>query len=167
MQPTQPSDPYAGTRGTGETAPPRRRYAVDAARLWAGGVAAAVVAAGVAIVGLLIARGVCNTPVLIPDKDGALVNANSIRYALGAAAAALVATGLMHLLLLYAPSPRTFFVWIVGLATAAVTIAPFGWGASIESKIAVAAINLAIGIAVMTTILSVSRSTTTATTATP
>jgi hypothetical protein len=159
----QPSDRYTGSPAAPATsgAPSRTRYHVDAARLWAGGVAAAIVAGGVAIVGLLIARGVCNTPVLIPNRDGALVNANSFKYALAAAIAALVATALMHFLLLYAPSPRTFFTWIVGLGTAAVTVAPFGWNASTASKIAVAAINLAIGIAVMTTILSVSRSTTT------
>jgi hypothetical protein len=155
----QPSDRYPGTPAT-SGAPTRAHVSVDAARLWAGGVAAAIVAAGVAVVGLLIARGVCNTPVLIPDRDGALVNANSVKYALAAAFAALVATGLMHLLLLYAPSPRTFFTWIVGLGTAAVTVAPFGWDATTESKLAVAAINLAIGIAVMTTLLNVSRSTT-------
>jgi hypothetical protein len=155
----QPSDRYSGTPAV-SGAPTHARVSVDAARLWAGGVAAAIVAAGVAVVGLLVARGVCNTPVLIPDRDGALVNANSFKYALAAAIAALGATGLMHLLLLYAPSPRTFFTWIVGLGTAAVTVAPFGWDASIESKLAVAAINLAIGIALMTTILSVSRTTT-------
>jgi hypothetical protein len=157
----QPSDPYSASRPAGDAASTRRAYSVDAARLWAGGVAAAIVAAGVAVVGLLIARGVCNTPVLIPDRDGALVNVNSVRYAIAAAVAALIATALMHLLLIYAPSPHTFFMWIVGLATAAVTVAPFGWDASIEAKIAVAAINFAIGIAIMTTILSVSRSTTT------
>src|SRR5262245_40448824 len=97
----QPSDPYSAPATDASS---RRTYSVDAARLWAGGAAAAVVAAGVAVVGLLIARGVCNTPVLIPDRDGALVNANSARYAIAAAVAALLATALMHLLLLYAPS---------------------------------------------------------------
>jgi Family of unknown function (DUF6069) len=155
----QPPDGYrtsqAGSPGVG-----RQRVAVDAPRLWAGGAAAAIVAGGVAVVGLMIARGVFNTTVLIPDRDGALVNANTVKYALGAGLAALLATGLMHLLLLYAPSPRTFFTWIVGLATAVCVLAPFGWSASRESKVAVAAINFAIGIAVMTTVLSVSRSTT-------
>jgi Family of unknown function (DUF6069) len=155
----QPSASYRSTDSAGARGPqtPDR---VDAARLWAGGVAAALVAAGVAVVGLLIARGIFDTTVLIPDADGGLVNANTWRYALAAAVAALVATALMHLLLLYAPSPRTFFAWIVGLATAAAVVAPFTSDAHRESKIAVAAINLAIGIAVLSTLLSVSRSTT-------
>jgi hypothetical protein len=121
-------------------------------------VAAALVSAGVAVVGLLIARGVFDTPVLIRDSNGALVNANTWRYALAAAVSALAATGLMHLLLLYAPNPRMFFVWIVGLGTAAAAVAPFTTSASTASQLAVGAINLAIGAAVMTTILGVSRS---------
>jgi Family of unknown function (DUF6069) len=155
----QPADPYRPNQPMRPSNTRKDGVTVDAARLWAGGVAAAVVAAGVAVVGLLIARGIFDTTVLIPDSDGALVNANTWRYALGAAIGALLATALMHLLLMYAPSPRTFFVWIIGLAIAAAVVAPFASDANVESKIAVAAINLAIGIAVMTTILSVARST--------
>ena len=36
--------------------------------------------------------------------------------AMGAALAALVATGLLHVLILATPQPGTFFVWIVTLA---------------------------------------------------
>jgi hypothetical protein len=124
-------------------------------------VAAALVAAAVAVVGLLIARGVFHTHVLIPKANDALVNSNTLRFALMAAAAALLATGLMHLLLLYAPSPRTFFGWIVGLATIAAAVVPFTTDADIEVKIATACINLAIGIAILSTVLSVARSSTT------
>jgi hypothetical protein len=66
--------------------------------------------------------------VLVPKSSAALVNSNTWRYALLAAAGALIATGLMHLLLLSAPSPRTFFGWIVGLATLAAAVAPFTTG---------------------------------------
>jgi Family of unknown function (DUF6069) len=142
------------------TSVPGARTTVDPVRLWAGGAAAALVAAGVAVVGLLIARGVFNTRILIPNSDAALVNNNSWRYALLAAGAALVATGLMHLLLLFAPSPRTFFGWIVGLGTIAAAVVPFTTDADIEVKVATGAVNLAIGIAVISTILSVARSAT-------
>jgi hypothetical protein len=98
--------------------------------------------------------------VLVPKSSAALVNSNTWRYALLAAAGALIATGLMHVLLLYAPSPRTFFAWIVGLAAVAAAVAPFATGADIEVKIATGCINLAIGIAILSTILSVARSST-------
>lgn len=42
------------------------RPGIDARRLWAGGVATAVVAALVAVVGLLIARGIFEVEVLAP-----------------------------------------------------------------------------------------------------
>ncbi len=143
-----------------QPAPSRPAVTVDAARLWGGGAAAALVAAGVAVVGLLIARGAFHTHVLVPKSSAALVNSNTWRYALLAAAGALIATGLMHVLLLSAPSPRTFFGWIVGLATIAAAVAPFTTGADMEVKIATGCINLAIGIAILSTILSVARSST-------
>ncbi|MBO0685637.1 MAG: hypothetical protein J2P45_20970 [Candidatus Dormibacteraeota bacterium] len=121
--------------------------------------AAAAVAAGVAIVGFLIARGVFGAPVLVP-KNGGLVNASEGWYAVASAAAALAATAVMHLLLLYAPSPLTFFRWIVGLATVAVTVAPFTTTAELDAKVAAACINLAIGVAVMSTVLNVVRGST-------
>jgi hypothetical protein len=139
--------------------PPGGEPKVDAGRLWAGGAAAALVAAGVAVVGLLLARGVFHTHILVPKSDAALVNDNTWRYALLAAAAALVATGLMHLLLLLAPSPRMFFGWIVGLATVAAAVIPFTRDAKIDVQVATACLNLAIGITVMSTILSVARTT--------
>jgi hypothetical protein len=124
------------------------RSRVDANRLWTGGMATAVVAALVAVVGLLIARGLFQVPVLAPTEDGALGNANTARLALVAAGAALAATGLMHLLLRFIPRPRQFFTWIVSLATLAAVLVPFSTGAGIATKVATAAINLAIGVAI-------------------
>jgi hypothetical protein len=50
------------------------------------------VAALVAIVGLLIARGVFNTYVLIPKSSDRLVNSSTVWYALVSALVALLAT---------------------------------------------------------------------------
>ena len=83
----------------------RGRLRVDAARLWTGGLATALVAALVAVVGVLVARGLFDVPVLAPTGEGALGNANTARLAGLAAVAALLATGLMHLLLLSTPDP--------------------------------------------------------------
>lgn len=43
---------------------------VAGGRLWAGGAATAVVAALIAVVGILIARGVFGVPVLAPEGEG-------------------------------------------------------------------------------------------------
>ena len=76
-----------------------------------------VAAAGIAVVGLLVLRGILDIPVLV-RKDGKLVNANTWWYALGAFGAALLATGLLHVLLIAAPKPYTFYGWLLGLEVA-------------------------------------------------
>jgi hypothetical protein len=64
------------------------------------------------------------------------------------ALAALLATGLMHLLVISTPRPLQFFSWIIGLATLAAAFAPFVANGSTSSKVATALINLVVGIAV-------------------
>src|SRR5215469_13915154 len=95
--------------------PPRAR--VDAGRLWSGGVATAVVAGLIALVGVLVARWLFGIPLLAPKQDGAYGDVHTTGLVLMAAAAALVATGIAHLLMLSTSRPLTFFGWIIGLAT--------------------------------------------------
>jgi hypothetical protein len=127
-----------------------RANAVDAGRLWAGGAATAVVAALIAVVGILLARGVFDVPVLAPEGEGTWGDADTLKYALYCALAALVATGLLHLLLISTPRPLKFFSWIIMLATLVGILAPFATNGSTSSKVATALINLAVGIAIGT-----------------
>jgi hypothetical protein len=135
--------------------PPGR--VIDASRLWAGGVMAGIVAAGVAVVGLLIARGVLDIPVLV-ERKGHLVNAGTWWYAGVAFVAAVAATGLLHGLLAAVPQPYRFFGWIAALATAIAVLLPLTTGAKLSSRIAVALINLAVGFAIGSIMSSVGRS---------
>lgn len=132
------------------------RRIVDAGRLWTGGLMAGVVAAGVAIVGLLIARGIFDVRVLV-QEDGRLVNANTWWYAAAAFLAALLATGLLHLLLLSAPQPYRFFGWIVGLATAIAALLPYATDAELSAKVATSVLNLAIGLSIASIVGGVGR----------
>jgi hypothetical protein len=136
----------------------RPRPMVDAGRLWTGGVATAAVAALVAIVGVLIARGLFNVPLLAPTGEGTLGDASTARLAGLAAGAALLATGLMHLLLLSTPRPGRFFTWIMVLATLIAAIIPFLTDAQANTKIATAAINLSIGATIGSLVSGVGRS---------
>lgn len=133
-------------------------HAVDAGRLWAGGAATAVVAALIALVGILVARGVFDVPVLAPEGKGTWGDADTPLYALYCALAALLATGLLHLLLISTPRPLQFFSWIIGLATVAAAVAPFLANGSTSSKIATGVINLAVGIAIGTLLSGSARS---------
>ena len=127
----------------------RRRtgVSVDARRLWAGGVASAVVAGLVALVGVLASRWIFNVPVLAPRRDGAFGDVRTAVLVLVAVAAALVATGLVHLLMLSTPRPLLFFGWIVALVTIIAVVFPFSTGARLDAKIATAVVYLAIGFA--------------------
>jgi hypothetical protein len=134
---------------------PRRR--LDARPLWSGGVATAVVAALIALVGILVCRWLFNVPILSPRGEGAWGNASTVGYVFAAAACALVATALMYLLLLSTPYPRVFFAWIIGLATVVAVVFPFSSTAPMSQKIATGLLNLVLGVAIGTLIAEVSR----------
>jgi membrane associated rhomboid family serine protease len=142
----------------GEDRTGRGRLRVDAARLWTGGLATALVAALGAVVGVLVARGLFDVPVLAPQGDGALGNANTARLAILAAVAALLATGPMHLLLVSTPRPFRFFTWIMSLLTLVAVLAPFMTGAKLATKVATAAIGLVVGMAIGSLVSGAARS---------
>ena len=127
---------------------PFGRPPVRAGTLWAGGVAAALVAGGVAVVGFLLVRGVLDLPILGVEQGGAVFEPSMLTYAVLAAAGAIVATALMHLLLLTTPRPRLFFGWIVGLATAAAMIVPFTLNQPFLAAAATAGVNFFIGLSI-------------------
>jgi hypothetical protein len=128
---------------------------LDGGRLWAGGASTALVAGLVAVVGILVSRGLLQIPVLAPKGEGAWGNANTVTYALSAAAAALAATGLRHLLSVTTPSAGQFFGWIMVLMTLIAVVIPLSLVAELDSKIATAVINLAIGLAITSLVNSV------------
>jgi hypothetical protein len=116
--------------------------------LWSGGVATAVVAGLIALVGVVICRWLFNIPILAPKRDGAYGDAHTTTLILVAALAALVATLLAHLLLISTPRPMVFLGWIVALVTVVMVIFPFKTGATLAEKVATAVVYLVIGIAI-------------------
>jgi hypothetical protein len=127
-------------------------------RLWSGGVATAVVAGLIVVVGVFIARSILGIPVLAPSAAGSLGTSATAVYAVFAAGCALLATGLLHLLLLGAPQPMTFFTWITALADLVAVVAPFGQTAPLSSKVFTAIINLIVGVAIISLLSGVARS---------
>ena len=65
-----------------------------------------------------------------------------------AALVALVAAGLLYLLVLSTPNPGLFFRWIIGLVTLIAVVYPFSSGAPLDQKVATAAVNLVLGLAI-------------------
>jgi hypothetical protein len=127
---------------------PPQRPRVDAGKLWSGGVATAIVAALIALVGVLVCRWVLAIPVLAPKADGAYGNVDTTGFMLAAAAAALIATALLYLLMVSTPRPLTFFSWIVGLVTVLFVVFPVSTSAPLEQKVATALVDLVLGIAI-------------------
>jgi hypothetical protein len=111
-------------------------------------VATALVAALVAVVGILVCRGTLDIPVLAPESDGAWSDADTVSYVTGAALAALLATAAMHLLVLSTPRPARFFAWVASLAPLAAVLALFAVTADRDSQFATALINLPLGAAI-------------------
>ena len=141
--PASPSD--AGTN----------RVRPDSAQFWAGAAATAVVAALIALVGILICRWTLHIPILAPAGDGAWGNAHTAEYALVAALIAVIAGGLLYLLVLGTPQPNLFFHWILGLATLAAVVYPFSTSAPTDQKAATAVVNLVLGIAIISLLSAV------------
>ncbi|WP_211245576.1 DUF6069 family protein [Actinomadura oligospora] len=124
-------------------------------RLWAGGLATAVVAALVVVVGVLLVRGVLDIPVLAPSGRGTYGDSSTTSYAVVAAAAALLATALLHLLLVAVPRPVAFFGWIGSLATAAAVLLPLTMNSLDDSALATAGINLVTGVSIVSLLCAV------------
>ena len=120
----------------------------DAAQLWSGGIATAVVAGLVALLGIVAFRWLFHVPILAPATAGAYGDADTTVMVLASAGVALIATALLHVLLLTTPRPLTFFGWIIGLATLVAVVFPFSTTAPLSQKFATATVNLFIGIAI-------------------
>ena len=124
------------------------RIRLDSGRFWAGAVATAVVAALIALVGILICRWTLAIPILAPIGAGAWGDAHTGVYVFAAALIALVAAALLYLLMLGTPQPGLFFTWIMGLATLAAVVYPFSTSAPLNQKGATAVVDLVLGIAI-------------------
>lgn len=133
---------------------------VNAGKLWAGGGATAAVVALIAVAGILLGRGIFDIDVLAPKGDGAWGDASTGWYALGAAIAALIATGLVHVLILTTPRPMRFFGWVVGLATVSAMLAPFVTDAERGEQFYTSGLNMIIGIAIGSLVAGVAKSAT-------
>jgi hypothetical protein len=127
-------------------------------RLWAGGVATALVTALAAAVAVLVEKAFDVTPAIpgwvVSLGSGADVAA---RYALTGGIAALLATGLLHLLLLTTPRPRIFFGSIVTLATVAAATSAITGNGELKARAGAAAIAVVIGVAILLPLNSISR----------
>jgi hypothetical protein len=133
----------------------QRQQEVSSRRLWAGGMATALVAAGIGVVGVLLIRGVLKIPIL--SAKGRLIDQAMAVVPISAGLAALAATALLHLLLLTTPRPTAFFGAICAIVIAIVVLQVFLAGGTTEDETATALLYVVIGIAVISLLSTVAR----------
>ncbi len=126
---------------------------VDAGRFWAGVVATALVAALVGLVGVVIVDQILSIELAVQDLFG--TNSTGAAYVVGAAVFAVLAGGLLHLLVVTTPKPKAFFGWIMFLATLTAALLPLTWTDELESSISAGIVNALIGIAIWSLLLGV------------
>ncbi len=124
------------------------RPPLNATRLWTGGLASALVAALIGLVGVLLVRALLRIALYAPREAGAFGDGDTVVLCVVAAGAALAATGLVHLLLLTTPRPLSYFGWIVGLLTAVAVVLPVISAESLPTALAQSVIHLVIGLAI-------------------
>lgn len=129
----------------------------DASRLWAGGVATALVAAGVALVGVLVLHRLLHASVLTPSGRTAVPDDAMVVLPISAAVATLLATGLLHMLMATTPQAAQFFGWISSLLVAVVVLQVFVVGADLMAEVRTAVLYLLIGVAIISSLFGVSR----------
>jgi hypothetical protein len=129
---------------------------VVAARLWAGGVATALVAAGIAFVGVLIITSIFGVGIQTVGQSGALLENPSTVIPVAAGIAALAAAALLHLLLLTTPRPASFFSAIAVLVTVVLVLQVFLAAGTLAVHLATGILYAAIGAGITSMLSGVS-----------
>jgi Family of unknown function (DUF6069) len=122
----------------------RQTRAVDSARLWAGGTAAALAVGVIVPVGVLVSRA-ASVPRLAGDETGTLATSVLASYAVMWAVTTLLLTGVLHALLVLTAQPLRVFRWVACALVVLPVVAPFTAGGSRAAELAGALINLAAG----------------------
>lgn len=130
----------------------------DAGRLWAGGVATAVVAAGVTLIGIMVLHQLLHAPILSPGGLRQAADYAMVAFPVAVGIVTLLATGLLHLLLMTTPRAGQFFGWIASLVLALVVLQVFLHETDLLAKVETTVFYLLIGIAIITSLLGVARS---------
>ena len=102
----------------------------------------------VGLVGTLVIRVLFEYAPVGTAAAHAFSTTNAGLLCLFAGVAALAATGVAHLLIVSTPDPLSYLGWIIGLSTAAAVVLPLLGGVPLAAAIAIAVVNLVIGLAI-------------------
>lgn len=129
----------------------------DAGRLWAGGAVTAIVAAGVALVAVLVSHRLLDTTLLNPDGTKEAADDAMVMLPLLAAIITLISTGLLHLLMTTTPRAPEFFAWIGALAMVLVLLEVYLSSSDVEGRLTTGVVYLLLGVVIISSLSGVGR----------
>lgn len=129
----------------------------DAGRLWAGGIVTAIVAAGVALVAVLVTHKLLHVTLLNPDGSREAADDAMVMLPLLAAIVTVFATGLLHLLMTTTPQAPQFFGWIGALGMALVLLEVYLSADEVTGRLATGAVYLLLGVVIISSLSGVGR----------
>ena len=130
------------TSGTGEP-----RLGREVGRFWAGALATMLVAALIGLAADFIFEEVLNLEIR-SQADLFSTGSDLMAWVVAGALFALVAAVVLYLLVMSTPRPRSFFGWVVGLATVILAALPFAGDFELVPAILAAIVWIVIGSAV-------------------
>jgi hypothetical protein len=129
----------------------------DAGRLWAGGVVTALVAAGVALVAVMVSDKLLHVTLLNPDGTREPADDAMVMLPLLAAIVTVFATGLVHLLMTTTPRASQFFASIGALVMALILLQVYLSASDVTGRLATGVLYLVIGVVIISSLSGVAR----------
>lgn len=123
------------------------RLGLEVGRYWAGALATMLVAALIGLAADFILEEVLNLEIQ-PQADLFGTGSDLVAWVVAGALFALGAAAVLYLLVLSTPRPRSFFGWVVGLATVILAAVPFAGRFELVPAILAAIVWVVIGCAV-------------------
>ncbi len=120
------------------------RAGIDQVRFWVGAMLTAGIAAGAALIGLVLIRGVLGIPILVTSSHPVDVAA----YTLLTVAIAIGASALYNLMLHIAPHPTTYYGALAAVLIALAVLLPFTIPVPLVSQAVLAGLNLVVGLVI-------------------
>ncbi|WP_129789090.1 DUF6069 family protein [Promicromonospora panici] len=123
------------------------RLGLEVGRYWAGALATMLVAALIGLAAEFILEEVLNLEIQA-QADLFATGSDLMAWVVAGALFALVASIVLYLLVMSTPRPRSFFGWVVGLATVILAAVPFAGDFELVPAILAAVVWIVIGSAV-------------------
>jgi hypothetical protein len=120
------------------------RLGLEVGRFWAGALATMLVAALIGLAAVFILEEVFNLEIQ-PQADIFGTGSDMMAWVVAGALFAFVAAIVLYLLVMSTPRPRSFFGWVIGLATVILAAVPFAGDFELVPAILAALVWIVIG----------------------